>query len=134
VRLPTLLLANKADLLDHANTDLEVLAELEEPHFPVMLVSARPASAGRRRRLALAAARPGRVYTKAPGKPPSAPSVHPARGEQKVEDLRGLVHRDMAPHAQVRAGVGTLRAADGQHAGREHRLADGDILELQCLT
>ena len=40
LRLPTLLLANKADLLDHADTDLEVLAELEEPHFPGLLVSA----------------------------------------------------------------------------------------------
>ena len=40
LRLPTLLLANKADLLDHADTDLEVLAELEEPHFPALLVSA----------------------------------------------------------------------------------------------
>jgi hypothetical protein len=40
LRLPTLLLANKSDLLDHADTDLEVLAELEEPHFPGLPVSA----------------------------------------------------------------------------------------------
>ena len=85
LRLPTLLLANKADLLDHANTDLEVLAELEEPHFPVMLVSAQTGfglgdvGAWLWRRLGLV-----RVYTKAPGKPAERSRPFTLRaGEQK---------------------------------------------------
>ena len=134
LRLPTLLLANKADLLDHANTDLEVLAELEEPHFPVMLVSAQTGfglgdvGAWLWRRLGLV-----RVYTKAPGKPAERSRPFTLRaGEQKVEDAARLVHRDMARTLKYARVWGRSVTADGQHAGREHRLADGDILELHA--
>jgi len=98
LRLPTALLANKADLLDHADTDLEVLAELEEPHFPALLVSAQSGlglgdlGAWLWRQLGLV-----RVYTKAPGKPPERSRPFTLRaGEQTVEDAARLVHRDMA--------------------------------------
>jgi ribosome-interacting GTPase 1 len=134
LRLPTLLLANKADLLDHADTDLEVLAELEEPHFPTLLVSAQTGlglgevAAWLWRRLGLV-----RVYTKAPGKPPENSRPFTLRaGEQTVEDAARLVHRDMARTLKYARVWGRSVAADGQHAGREHRLADRDILELHA--
>ena len=134
LRLPTLLLANKADLLDHADTDLEVLAELEEPHFPVLLVSAQSGlglgdlGAWLWRQLGLV-----RVYTKAPGKPPENTRPFTLRaGEQTVEDAARLVHRDMARTLKYARVWGRSVAADGQHVGREHRLADRDILELHA--
>jgi len=134
LQLPTLLLANKADLLDHADTDLEVLAELEEPHFPAMLVSAQSGlglgdlGAWLWRQLGLV-----RVYTKAPGKPPENSRPFTLRaGEQTVEDAARLVHRDMARTLKYARVWGRSVAADGQHVGREHRLADRDILELHA--
>ena len=134
LRLPTLLLANKADLLDHAETDLEVLAELEEPHFPVLLVSAQTGlglgelGAGSGAQLGLV-----RVYTKAPGKPAERDRPFTLRaGEQTVEDAARLVHRDMARTLKYARVWGRSVTADGQHVGREHRLADGDVLELHA--
>jgi uncharacterized protein len=132
--LPTLLLANKADLLEHPETDLEVLSELEEPHFPVMLVSAQTGlglgELGPRlwRSLGLI-----RVYTKAPGKPAERDRPFTLRaGEQTVADAARLVHRDMARTLKFARVWGASVAADGQHVGREHRLADGDVLELHA--
>jgi ribosome-interacting GTPase 1 len=134
LRLPTLLLANKADLLDHADTDLEVLAELEEPHFPVLLASAQGGlglgeiGAWLWRQLGLV-----RVYTKAPGKPAEHSRPFTLRaGEQTVEDAARLVHRDMARTLKYARVWGRSVTADGQHVGREHRLADRDILELHA--
>jgi len=132
LRLPTLLVANKADLLEHADTDLEVLAELEEPNFPTLLVSAQTgAGLGDLggwlwRHLGLV-----RVYTKAPGKPADHSRPFTLRaGEQTVEDAARLVHRDMARTLKYARVWGRSVTADGQHVGREHRLADGDVLEL----
>ena len=134
LQLSTLLLANKADLLDHADTDLEVLAELEEPHFPTLLVSAQSGlglgelGAWLWRQLGLV-----RVYTKAPGKPPENNRPFTLRaGEQTVEDAARLVHRDMARTLKYARVWGRSVTADGQHVGREHRLADRDILELHA--
>jgi ribosome-interacting GTPase 1 len=134
LRLPTLLLANKADLLDHADTDLEVLAELEEPHFPTLLMSAQTGlglgevGAWLWRQLGLV-----RVYTKAPGKPPELSRPFTLRaGEQTVEDAARLVHRDMARTLKYARVWGHSVTADGQQVGREHRLADRDILELHA--
>ena len=134
LRLPTLLLANKSDLLDHADTDLEVLAELEQPHFPGLLVSAQTGTglgelgAWLWRHLGLV-----RVYTKAPGKPAERDRPFTLRaGEHTVEDAARLVHRDMARTLKYARVWGRSVTADGQHVGREHRLADGDVLELHA--
>ena len=132
VQLPTLLVANKADLLEHPRKDLEALAELEEPHFPVLLVSARSG-------LGLDELGPWlwtalgliRVYTKAPGK--SAERSRPfalRRGAQTVGDVARLVHRDMAKALKYARVWGASVSGDGQHAGREHQLADRDTVEL----
>lgn len=132
--LPTLLLANKADLLEHPGTDLEVLAELEEPHFPVRLVSAQTG-------LGLGEIGPWlwralglvRVYTKSPGKPAERERPFTLRvGEQTVADAARLVHRDMERTLRFARVWGRSVAADGQHVGREHRLADRDVLELHA--
>jgi ribosome-interacting GTPase 1 len=130
--LPTLLVANKADLLAHPETDLEALADLEEPHFPVALVSASTGQglgslgAWLWSRLGLI-----RVYTKAPGK--TAEQERPftlRRGQQSVGDVARLVHRDMARALKYARVWGASVDADGQHVGREHVLADRDTVEL----
>ena len=70
-----------------------------------------------------------RVYTRKPGRPVEYkdPFTIPAGGT--VEDLAQCVHRELAEklkHARLwRAG-----AADGQTVGRDHPLADRDLVEL----
>ena len=132
VRLPTLLVANKADRLDHPDTDLEALAELEEPHFPALLVSAESGQglaelgAWLWRSLGLV-----RVYTKTPGKPALHDRPFTLRhGEQTVADVARLVHRDMAKTLKYARVWGRSVVAEGQHVGREHVLADRDVVEL----
>jgi ribosome-interacting GTPase 1 len=70
-----------------------------------------------------------RIYTKAPGKPAdySSPFTIPAGGT--VEDLAGKVHRDLADKLKFAKIWGTS-AADGQSVGRDHVLADKDLVEL----
>ena len=74
-----------------------------------------------------------RVYTKAPGKPAERERPFTLRaGEQTVADAARLVHRDMARTLKFARVWGASVAADGQHVGREHRLAEGDVLELHA--
>ena len=134
LRLPTLLVANKADLLAHPQTDLEVLAELEAPHFPTLLVSAQGGlglgEIGGRlwRSLGLV-----RIYTKAPGKPALHDRPFTLRaGEQTVADVARQVHRDMVESLKYARVWGASVAADGQHVGRDHVLADRDVVELHA--
>lgn len=70
-----------------------------------------------------------RLYTKVPGKPAdySSPFTIPIGGT--VEDLAGKVHRDLADKVKFAKIWGTS-AADGQSVGRDHVLADKDLVEL----
>jgi len=74
-----------------------------------------------------------RVYTKAPGKPAERDRPFTLRaGEQTVADAARLVHRDMERTLKYARVWGRSVTADGQHVGREHCLADGDVLELHA--
>ncbi|MBX3444091.1 MAG: TGS domain-containing protein [Planctomyces sp.] len=70
-----------------------------------------------------------RLYTKRPGKPADRDSPFTLPAGATVEDLAVKVHRDLAEslkHARVwGAGV-----SDGQTVGRDHVLAEGDVVEL----
>ena len=70
-----------------------------------------------------------RVYTKAPGKKADYvdPYTIPAGGT--VEDLAERIHRDLAEGLKF-ARVWGNSAMDGQQVGREHQLADRDLVEL----
>jgi ribosome-interacting GTPase 1 len=47
-----------------------------------------------------------------------------------VADAARLVHRDIVKSLKYARVWGPSVTADGQHVGRDHRLADGDVLEL----
>jgi ribosome-interacting GTPase 1 len=134
LRLPTLLLANKSDLLANPETDLEALAELEEPHFPTLLVSAETGQGlGELGEWLWRSFGLVRIYTKAPGKPAMHDRPFTLRhGEQTVGDVARLVHRDMAQTLKYARVWGASVAADGQHVGRDHVLADRDVVELHA--
>ena len=134
LRLPTLLLANKSDLLGHPETDLAALAELEAPHFPTLLVSAQTGQGLGElggwlwRSFGLV-----RIYTKAPGKPPLHDRPFTLRhDEQTVADVARLVHREMAQTLKFARVWGASVAAAGQHVGRDHVLRDRDVVELHA--
>jgi hypothetical protein len=132
IRLPAVLVANKADLLTDVDVELRVFVELTGLRYPSLKASA---STG----LGLGDIGPMlfhqlgivRVYTKVPGRPPDRGRPFTVRHGQTVEDVARLVHRDLA-HSLKYARVWGKSGFDGQHVGRDHPLADGDVVELHA--
>jgi uncharacterized protein len=130
LRLPMLMLANKADCIAEIDAQLETFRELTEARYPAFAVSA---STGHRlgdigpwlyRELGIV-----RVYTKAPGHPPDKDRPFTLRRGQTVEHVARLVHNDVARTLRY-ARVWGRSGFDGQHVGRDHLMADGDVVEL----
>jgi ribosome-interacting GTPase 1 len=132
LRLPVLLVANKADRLADPGGELRAFLELEGLDYPALAVSAETG-------FGLGAIGPWlfshlgivRVYTKSPGKPADRSRPFTLRAGQTVEDVARLVHRDLARTLKY-ARVWGKSGFEGQHVGREHRLADGDVVELHA--
>jgi ribosome-interacting GTPase 1 len=125
-----LVLINKNDD-EGSDEDLEIFRLLLEDDWPLLAVSA---DTGRNlehlkeevfRRLEII-----RVHSKPPGKKPdlSAPFVLP-KGST-VEDFAGKVHQDFLDNLKS-ARVWGSASYDGQMVGRDHVLADGDVVELR---
>jgi ribosome-interacting GTPase 1 len=132
VRLPALFLANKADRLADADAEVQAFLEVTGLRYPALAVSATTGQG-------LGGIGPwlfghlgiARVYTKTPGRPPDRDRPYAMRRGQTVEDVARLVHKDLARslrYARVwgRSGFG------GQQVGREHPVADGDVVELHA--
>jgi hypothetical protein len=128
--LPTLLIASKADRLENAGEEVGVFLELIVESFPYLAVSTETGAG-------LAALGPWlfrnlrvvRVYTKAPGKPPDKDIPFTVRAGDTVVDVARLVHRDFErtlKYARIWGGT----HCGGRQVGREHPVADGDVLEL----
>ncbi|MGN2391446.1 TGS domain-containing protein [Pelomicrobium sp. G1] len=132
LRLPALLLANKADRLADPEEELRTFLELARLRYPSLIVSAQ---SGR----GLGDIGPWlfehldivRVYTKAPGKPAERSHPFTLRRGQTVEDVARLVHKDLARQLRY-ARVWGKSGIQGQQVGREHRLEDGDVVELHA--
>jgi len=132
LRLPTLLLANKADRLADAEAELRAFLELTGLRYPALALSA---TTGR----GLGEVGPWlfshlglvRVYTKAPGRSPARERPFTVRRGQTVEDVARLVHKDLARSLKY-ARVWGRAGFDGQQVGREHPVADGDVVELHA--
>jgi ribosome-interacting GTPase 1 len=128
--LPTLMLATKADLIADVDAELQVFRELTGLRYPAIAVSATTGN-GLDEIGPWLFARLGivRVYTKTPGKPAEKDRPFTLRRGQKVEDVARLVHKDLA-HSLKYARVWGKSGFGGQHVGREHPVADGDVVEL----
>jgi hypothetical protein len=132
VRLPTLLLANKADRLADADAELRAFLDVLGLRYPAFAVSA---TTGR----GLGDIGPwlfdhlgiARVYTKAPGRPPDLHRPFTVRRGQTVEDVAELVHKDLARSIKY-ARVWGKSGFAGHHVGRNHPVADGDTIELHA--
>jgi ribosome-interacting GTPase 1 len=130
-RLPTLLVANKSDL-DPDPDEVSVLEELLEVHYPAFAVSATTGQG-------LSELAPFlfkslgvvRVYSKVPGKPPDRQRPFIVRSGDRVLEVARLVHQDVAATLKY-ARVWGSGEFDGQQVGPEHRVRDGDVLELHA--
>ncbi len=132
LRLPTLMLANKADRISDLDAELKAFRELTGWRYPGLAVSA---TTGRGlgeigpwlfRNLGIV-----RVYAKAPGHPPDKDRPFTLRRGQTVGDVARLVHKDVRRSLRY-ARIWGHSGFEGQQVGHEHPLADGDIVELHA--
>ena len=130
LRLPTLMLANKADAIAGVEAELQAFRELGGWPFPALAVSA---TTGRGldeigpwlfRNLGIV-----RIYTKAPGHPPDRRRPFTLRRGETVGDVARLIHKDLERSLRY-ARIWGHSGFEGQQVGHEHALADGDIVEL----
>jgi uncharacterized protein len=130
LRLPAVLLANRVDLLAGVDLELRAFLELTGLRYPVLAVSA-TTGRGLGEIGPLLFGRLGivRVYTKVPGRPPDRDRPFTLRRGQTVDDVARLVHKDVARSLKY-ARVWGKAGFDGQHVGRDHPLADGEVVEL----
>ena len=110
--------------------NLEVLRELLDRPWPLLAVSATQGTG-----LPELAARSFevldliRVYTKEPGKPADREKPFTLPRGSSVADLALHIHRDLALGLRF-ARIWGKSAFDGQSVKGEHRLEDGDVVEL----
>jgi uncharacterized protein len=130
LRLPAVLFANRADLLTDVDTELRTFLELTGLRYPAFAVSATTGRGlGQIGTLLFCQLGMVRIYTKVPGRPPDRDRPFTLRRAQTVEDVARLVHKDLARSLKY-ARVWGKSGFDGQHVGRDHLLADGDVIEL----
>ena len=130
IELPALLVANKSDLVEDPEGEVQVLMELLELDFPTIHLSASTGDGCEALGpLLFKALQIVRVYTKMPGKPAEMDRPFTLRRGQTVLDAAGLVHKDIAAGLRYAKIWGTEVFA-GQQVGPEHQPADKDVLEL----
>jgi ribosome-interacting GTPase 1 len=128
--LPALLIAGKSDARGSVTEELAILEELTGYTYPMLAASAETGEGldeiggWLARKLEIV-----RVYTKVPGRAPDMTRPFTVRSGQTVADVARLVHREMAEEVKY-ARVWGRESFDGQQVGREHLVADGDVLEL----
>jgi ribosome-interacting GTPase 1 len=132
LRISTMLLANRADLLADVDTELRAFQELTGLHYPAVAVSA-TTGRGLSEIGPLLFSQLGvvRIYTKVPGRPADRHRPFTLRRGQTVDDVARLVHKEVA-HSLKYARIWGKSGFDGQHVGKDHPLADGDVVELHA--
>ena len=130
VHLPTLLVVAKVELLEDPDAELAVFLDLTGLDYPVIAVSTTTGEGLEEigpwllERLGVV-----RVYTKVPGKSADLSRPFTVRLGDTVADVARLVHRDLAADLKFARlwGDGSF---DGQQVGADHRVRDGDVIEL----
>lgn len=130
VHLPTLLVVTKVDLLEDPDAELAVFQDLTGLDYPVIAVSTTTGEGLEEigpwllERLGVV-----RVYTKVPGKSADLGRPFTVRLGDTVADVARLVHRDLAADLKFARLWGDA-SFDGQQVGADHRVRDGDVIEL----
>jgi ribosome-interacting GTPase 1 len=130
IRLPALLVAGKADLVDDPAAELAIVEELLGLDWPTTTVSVDDGTGlddlgpWLFERLGVV-----RVYTKTPGQEPDMTRPFTVRSGDTVLDVARLVHKEIAEGFRY-ARIWGERAFDGQQVGRDHVVVDGDVVEI----
>ena len=129
LRLPSLLVAAKADQVEHYDEELAAFRELTGRDYPSLTVSAET-GAGLDAIGAFFFEHLGivRVYTKIPGQPPDLSRPFTVRRGQTVEEVAALIHKDLV--VSLRWARLWRREIEGLQVGKHHVVEDGDILEI----
>jgi ribosome-interacting GTPase 1 len=128
--VPLLLVVNKDDD-EEADEILEVFLELLEGDWPLVAVSAaKPRNLDGLKQAVFDMLEIIRVYSKPPGRKPDLGTPFVLPKGSTVEDLAGKVHKDFLEGLKA-ARVWGSATHDGLMVGRDHVLADGDIVELR---
>ncbi len=131
VHVKTFLVATRGDDPD-AELRLELFREAVPRAFPTIRVELdRPESREALRDAIYQHLDVIRVYTKPPGRKADTTAPFTIPREGTVAELALEVHRDLAENLKY-ARVWGSSARDGQIVGRDHRLCDGDIVELHA--
>ena len=129
VYIPTLLVVTKADLLADPDAEIDAFLDLCGLPFDAAAVSAATGSGLKAlgstmfERLEVI-----RVYTKIPGLAPDMTRPFTLLGTGTVGDVAALVHKDIAKSLKF-ARVWDAEY-QGRQVGKDHPVADGDVLEL----
>ena len=129
IHLPTLLVAAKADQVEHYDEEIAVFRELTGRDYPSVTVSAET-GAGLDAIGAFLFEHLGivRVYTKIPGQAPDLKRPFTVRRGQTVEDVATLIHKDLAASLRwARLWRGDI---EGLQLGKNSVVEDGDVLEI----
>jgi hypothetical protein len=130
LRLPTFLLANKADRSADIDAELEAFRDLSGLRYPMLAVSATTGHGlGELGGLLFGCLGIVRVYTKQPGHAPEKTRPFTLRRGETVRDVARLVHKDLERSVRY-ARVWGQSGFEGQQVGLEHVLADRDVVEL----
>jgi uncharacterized protein len=131
VQLPALLVANKNDL-DPDPDEVRVLEELTDVRYPAIATSTLTGHGlDELAQFVFRGLGVVRVYTKLPGRPAERVRPFTVRRGDTVLDVARLVHQDVARTLKF-ARLWGSGAFDAQRVGPEHRVADGDIVELHA--
>lgn len=130
LELPAILVANKCELVDDPDGELQVLQELLGLDLPTVQVSATTgAGCEQVAPLLFKGLQVVRVYSKAPGKPADTDRPFTLRQGQTVADMAGQLHKDIAAGLRY-ARIWGSQVYPGQQVGPEHPVADRDVVEL----
>lgn len=130
LRLPTLMLASKADLCQGLEDELAVFQELSDLRLPALSVSARTGlGLDRIGPWLFEALQVVRVYTKAPGRPADKDRPFTVRRGQTVHHVARRIHKDLARDLKFARLWGGSHF-QGQQVGPEHPVQDGNVVEI----
>lgn len=132
VRLPTLLVANKRDA-PGAEQRRDRLCAAAGKRFPTHAISVlhRDGLETLRRRI-FETLRVVRVYPKPPGRPPETSEPFVLTAGSTVLALAERIHRDVARKFRYARVWGRSGVFAGQRVGPDHRLEDGDLVEIHA--
>ncbi len=130
IRIPTLLVVNKADRVDDPQAEMAIFEDLTDMHYPAIAVSAETGEGvDRLGAFLFSSLEVIRVYTKTPGKPADMERPYTLRSSGTVHDVADMIHHDLAESLAF-ARLWREGSYDGAHVGADLALADGDVLEL----